>query len=267
MELVIRSIAKASDYTEDINRHKSSEDRAFFHTDFSWIKDVFDPSDQVTPNDYIEWLDNLCKNCLNNNPSDSLKTLQNFGPIEENEVHFVVFNPAFYSIWKEPVEYVDDGYPPPPQSHPTHDIGDQRENIIKGLSKVIQNNQVPDSVHSVFLDLANFIEHCDVDKEKLETQGESLNAFGGWDGIKSLGDCAEKISAYQKAIHYREMEFQKSQNENKTRIAESLISNYSKLNVQEAAEGVLYYAQDCVFSFFHMLNRTKRSYDFRRTAP
>ena len=65
MEHLIRSVAKASDYTEDINRHKSSEDRAFFHTDFSWIKDVFDPSDQVTPNDYIEWLDNLCKNCLN----------------------------------------------------------------------------------------------------------------------------------------------------------------------------------------------------------
>ena len=55
---------------------------------------------------------------------------------------------------------------------------------VKGLSTIIETEQVPDQVHSLFLDLASFIEHCEADKETLQTFGESLEAFGGWKGIK-----------------------------------------------------------------------------------
>ena len=113
--------------------------------------------------------------------------------------------------------------------------------IKQGLSSIIKTEQVPDHVHSVFLNLANFIEHCDADKESLSSFGASLQAFGGADGIQALGDCAEKVSAYAKALHYREMEFlgclitPHDETMNKTRIAENLINIYSK---EMGVEGV-----------------------------
>ena len=245
----LRSKAKPSDYTEDIERHKNN-DKAHNHDEFSWITEAFNLDGQSTPGDFEQWLEALCKHCLNQNPSQSLKTLHNLGKIDGNKVHLIVFNTTFYTIWKDPNDFMDDGYgqaPPPPSNQPNA-IEAYRKDIIKGLSTVIVNEKVPDHVHSVFLNLANFIEHCEADKEKLNTFGESLRAFGGADGIKALGDCAERIAAYPKALHYREMEFLRCQIqpnstiENKREIAESLINIYSKLDVHEAAEGVLDYA-------------------------
>ena len=103
--------------------------------------------------------------------------------------------------------------------------------------------------------MAQFLEHCDADKEKLESIGRSLAAFGGLEGIPKLGNCAERIAAYAKALHYREMEFisinfrerngaRESVQEKKKEIAESLIQIFKKLGLQEAAEGVLQFAKN-----------------------
>ena len=58
-----RSAIRASDYTEDINRNMN-KDKVLFKPDFSWIKDTFDPKGQVTPEDYMEWAETLCKENL-----------------------------------------------------------------------------------------------------------------------------------------------------------------------------------------------------------
>lgn len=246
------SQAKSSDYQTDMDRtaEKAEPQPESGNSDWVWIEDAFDPKGRVTPDDYSEWLEALQKQCLNKNTSNVLKVLNNLGSIDDQKVDAVVFNGTFYSIWRDPPPQQNQMDMMPSSRQTETPIGPKyRDYIIQGLSSIIRTEQVPDHVHSVFLDLANFIEHCDADKESISTFGASLQAFGGADGIKALGDCAEKVSAYAKALHYREMEFMgclitpHDETKNKTRIAENLINIYSKLNATEAAEGVLDYAQ------------------------
>ena len=89
----------------------------------------------------------------------------------------IVFNPAFYAIWKEP--RARNPYDHEDRSNQTDHIKEHREHIVSGLTKIIESEAAPREVQSFFLDLAQFLEHCDADKEKLESIGRSLAAFGG----------------------------------------------------------------------------------------
>jgi hypothetical protein len=69
---------------------------------FHWIQDEFDARNSHTPEDFRDWQAKLSATCLQHNPSDSLKALLKLDKIEDIPVHRIVFNAAFYAIWKEP---------------------------------------------------------------------------------------------------------------------------------------------------------------------
>ena len=245
------NLALSNDFTEDIRRHATNTEKVDVVIQYHWIEDVFDARNYQTPGDFRDWQAKLSSSCLQHNPSDSLKALVKLDKIEDVPVHRIVFNAAFYAIWKEPKPYRDhasDGSQI--ISTPEDQIAKYRPHIITGLTKIIESEGSPREVQSFFLDLAQFIEHCDAEKESLSSFGASLSAFGGVDGIEKLGNCAERIAAYAKALHYREMEFLYQNTKpigdhiKKTTIAESLIQIFKKLGVQEAAEGVLEYAKN-----------------------
>jgi len=84
-------------------------------------------------------------------------------------------------------------------------------------------------VTQTLLNLAEFMEHSD--KGPLPLRDDN--------GIVLLGERAAKCRAYAKALHYKELEFQKGPT---PAILESLISINNKLQQPEAAAGVLEYA-------------------------
>ncbi|XP_028613619.1 serine/threonine-protein kinase mTOR [Grammomys surdaster] len=163
---------------------------------------------RVSKDDWLEWLRRLSLELLKDSSSPSLRSCwalaQAYNPMARD-----LFNAAFVSCWSELNE-------------------DQQDELIRSIELALTSQDIAE-VTQTLLNLAEFMEHSD--KGPLPLRDDN--------GIVLLGERAAKCRAYAKALHYKELEFQKGPT---PAILESLISINNKLQQPEAASGVLEYA-------------------------
>ncbi|XP_036113118.1 serine/threonine-protein kinase mTOR isoform X2 [Molossus molossus] len=163
---------------------------------------------RVSKDDWLEWLRRLSLELLKDSSSPSLRSCwalaQAYNPMARD-----LFNAAFVSCWSELNE-------------------DQQDELIRSIELALTSQDIAE-VTQTLLNLAEFMEHSD--KGPLPLRDDN--------GIVLLGERAAKCRAYAKALHYKELEFQKGPT---PAILESLISINNKLQQPEAAAGVLEYA-------------------------
>ncbi|XP_029141485.1 serine/threonine-protein kinase mTOR [Protobothrops mucrosquamatus] len=163
---------------------------------------------RVSKDDWLEWLRRLSLELLKDSSSPSLRSCwalaQAYNPMARD-----LFNAAFVSCWSELNE-------------------DQQDELIRSIELALTSQDIAE-VTQTLLNLAEFMEHSD----------KGPLPLGDDNGIVLLGERAAKCRAYAKALHYKELEFQKGPT---PAILESLISINNKLQQPEAASGVLEYA-------------------------
>uniref|UniRef100_UPI00358FB62C serine/threonine-protein kinase mTOR-like n=1 Tax=Myxine glutinosa TaxID=7769 RepID=UPI00358FB62C len=163
---------------------------------------------RVSKDDWMEWLRRLSFELLKESPSPALRSCwplaQAYTPAARD-----LFNAVFLSCWSELL----------PQ---------QQEELVRSIELALTSQDIPE-VTQTLLNLAEFMEHSD--KGPLPLQDDN--------GVVLLGQRAARCRAYAKALHYKELEFQKRPT---PAILESLISINNKLQQPEAAAGVLEYA-------------------------
>ncbi|XP_033015388.1 serine/threonine-protein kinase mTOR isoform X1 [Lacerta agilis] len=163
---------------------------------------------RVSKDDWLEWLRRLSLELLKDSSSPSLRSCwalaQAYNPMARD-----LFNAAFVSCWSELNE-------------------DQQDELIRSIELALTSQDIAE-VTQTLLNLAEFMEHSD----------KGPLPLGDDNGIVLLGERAAKCRAYAKALHYKELEFQKGPT---PAILESLISINNKLQQPEAAAGVLEYA-------------------------
>ncbi|XP_069466036.1 serine/threonine-protein kinase mTOR isoform X2 [Ambystoma mexicanum] len=163
---------------------------------------------RVSKDDWLEWLRRLSVELLKDSSSPALRSCwslaQAHTPLARD-----LFNAAFLSCWSELNE-------------------DQQDELIRSIELALTSQDIAE-VTQTLLNLAEFMEHSD--KGPLPLRDDN--------GIVLLGERAAKCRAYAKALHYKELEFQKGPSPS---ILEALISINNKLQQPEAAAGVLEYA-------------------------
>uniref|UniRef100_A0A6I8SE13 Serine/threonine-protein kinase TOR n=1 Tax=Xenopus tropicalis TaxID=8364 RepID=A0A6I8SE13_XENTR len=163
---------------------------------------------RVSKDDWLEWLRRLSVELLKDSSSPALRSCwslaQAYNPLARD-----LFNAAFLSCWSELNE-------------------DQQDELIRSIELALTSQDIAE-VTQTLLNLAEFMEHSD--KGPLPLRDDN--------GVVLLGERASKCRAYAKALHYKELEFQKGPS---PAILESLISINNKLQQPEAASGVLEFA-------------------------
>ncbi|KAJ7306353.1 hypothetical protein JRQ81_009696, partial [Phrynocephalus forsythii] len=162
---------------------------------------------RVSKDDWLEWLRRLSLELLKDSSSPSLRSCwalaQAYNPMARD-----LFNAAFVSCWSELNE-------------------DQQDELIRSIELALTSQDIAE-VTQTLLNLAEFMEHSD----------KGPLPLGDDNGIVLLGERAAKCRAYAKALHYKELEFQKGPT---PAILESLISINNKLQQPEAASGATWY--------------------------
>ena len=157
---------------------------------------------RVTEDDCNDWFRGLSIRILRDSPSLALRSCF---PLAQAHPQITrdLFNAAFLSSWTElsPIAQND---------------------LIEAIKTALRFHESPEIIQ-VFLNLAEFMEHCDKGPLPLESS--------------ILADKAIKCRAFAKALHYKEDEFMKGHL--KMEVLESLISINNKLQQSEAAMGVL----------------------------
>ncbi|KAK6307934.1 hypothetical protein J4Q44_G00212050 [Coregonus suidteri] len=145
---------------------------------------------KVSKDDWLEWLRRLSVVLLKESSSPALRSCwslaQTYIPLARD-----LFNAAFLSCWSELSE-------------------DQQDELIRSIELALTSQDIAE-VTQTLLNLAEFMEHSD--KGPLPLRDDN--------GIVLLGERAAKCRAYAKALHYKELEFQKGAS---PLILESLIS-------------------------------------------
>ncbi|TKS77143.1 Serine/threonine-protein kinase mTOR [Collichthys lucidus] len=145
---------------------------------------------KVSKDDWLEWLRRLSVVLLKESSSPALRSCwslaQTYIPLARD-----LFNAAFLSCWSELSE-------------------DQQDELIRSIELALTSQDIAE-VTQTLLNLAEFMEHSD--KGPLPLRDDN--------GIVLLGERAAKCRAYAKALHYKELEFQKGPS---PLILESLIS-------------------------------------------
>ncbi|KAK1340503.1 hypothetical protein QTO34_019073, partial [Cnephaeus nilssonii] len=133
---------------------------------------------RVSKDDWLEWLRRLSLELLKDSSSPSLRSCwalaQAYNPMARD-----LFNAAFVSCWSELNE-------------------DQQDELIRSIELALTSQDIAE-VTQTLLNLAEFMEHSD--KGPLPLRDDN--------GIVLLGERAAKCRAYAKALHYKELEFQK----------------------------------------------------------
>uniref|UniRef100_A0A4W3GLM4 Serine/threonine-protein kinase TOR n=1 Tax=Callorhinchus milii TaxID=7868 RepID=A0A4W3GLM4_CALMI len=178
------------------------------HVSTTNLQKAWGAARRVSKDDWMEWLRRLSVELLKESPSPALRSCwslaQAYNPLARD-----LFNAAFLSCWSE-----------------LHEA--QQDELIRSIEQALTSQDIAE-VTQTLLNLAEFMEHSD--KGPLPLRDDN--------GIVLLGERAAKCRAYAKALHYKELEFQKGPN---PAILESLISINNKLQQPEAAAGVLEYA-------------------------
>jgi FKBP12-rapamycin complex-associated protein len=121
-----------------------------------------------------------------------------------------LFNAGFISCWNElPFEL-------------------QRE-LTTSLETALSSQNIPPEILQILLDLAEFMEH---NEKALPID------------IKTLAALATKCHAYAKALYYKETEFRQVERPTDANLIEDIISINYQLQLHEAAQGLLKYAQE-----------------------
>ncbi|XP_072012517.1 serine/threonine-protein kinase mTOR isoform X7 [Engystomops pustulosus] len=178
------------------------------HVSTTNLQKAWGATRRVSKDDWLEWLRRLSVELLKDSSSPSLRSCwslaQAYNPLARD-----LFNAAFLSCWSELNE-------------------DQQDELIHSIELALTAQDIAE-VTQTLLNLAEFMEHSD--KGPLPLQDDN--------GVVLLGERASKCRAYAKALHYKELEFQKGPT---PAILESLISINNKLQQPEAASGVLEFA-------------------------
>ncbi|MGH0128951.1 UNVERIFIED_CONTAM: hypothetical protein FKN15_057794 [Acipenser sinensis] len=133
---------------------------------------------KVSKDDWLEWLRRLSVVLLKESSSPALRSCwslaQAYIPLARD-----LFNAAFLSCWSELSE-------------------EQQDELIRSIELALTSQDIAE-VTQTLLNLAEFMEHSD--KGPLPLRDDN--------GIVLLGERAAKCRAYAKALHYKELEFQK----------------------------------------------------------
>ncbi|KAG8434781.1 hypothetical protein GDO86_012940 [Hymenochirus boettgeri] len=178
------------------------------HVSTTNLQKAWGAARRVSKDDWLEWLRRLSVELLKDSSSPALRSCwslaQAYNPLARD-----LFNAAFLSCWSELNE-------------------DQQDELIRSIELALTAQDIAE-VTQTLLNLAEFMEHSD--KGPLPLRDDN--------GVVLLGERASKCRAYAKALHYKELEFQKGPT---PAILESLISINNKLQQPEAASGVLEFA-------------------------
>ncbi|XP_072283025.1 serine/threonine-protein kinase mTOR isoform X8 [Pyxicephalus adspersus] len=178
------------------------------HVSTTNLQKAWGAARRVSKDDWLEWLRRLSVELLKDSSSPALRSCwslaQAYNPLARD-----LFNAAFLSCWSELNE-------------------DQQDELIRSIELALTSQDIAE-VTQTLLNLAEFMEHSD--KGPLPLRDDN--------GVVLLGERASKCRAYAKALHYKELEFQKGPS---PAILESLISINNKLQQPEAASGVLEFA-------------------------
>ncbi|XP_059807691.1 serine/threonine-protein kinase mTOR isoform X1 [Hypanus sabinus] len=161
------------------------------HVSTTNLQKAWGAARRVSKDDWMEWLRRLSVELLKESPSPALRSCwslaQAYNPLARD-----LFNAAFLSCWSELHE-------------------SQQDELIRSIELALTSQDIPE-VTQTLLNLAEFMEHSD--KGPLPLRDDN--------GIVLLGERAAKCRAYAKALHYKELEFQKGPC---PAILESLISD------------------------------------------
>uniref|UniRef100_A0ACB8EEN2 Uncharacterized protein n=1 Tax=Sphaerodactylus townsendi TaxID=933632 RepID=A0ACB8EEN2_9SAUR len=176
----------------------------------SFVLQAWGAARRVSKDDWLEWLRRLSLELLKDSSSPSLRSCwalaQAYNPMarmtsqrkplgEDAKLYHSgekdLFNAAFVSCWSELNE-------------------DQQDELIRSIELALTSQDIAE-VTQTLLNLAEFMEHSD----------KGPLPLGDDNGVVLLGERAAKCRAYAKALHYKELEFQKGPS---PAILESLIS-------------------------------------------
>ncbi|XP_040292611.1 serine/threonine-protein kinase mTOR-like [Bufo bufo] len=180
------------------------------HVSAANLQKAWGAAGRVSKEDWLEWLRRLGVELLKNSSSPALRSCwslaQAYNPLARD-----LFNAAFLSCWSELNE-------------------DQQGELSHSIELALTSQDIAE-VTQTLLNLAEFMEHSDQGPLPLRDDN----------GVVLLGERASKCRAYAKALHYKELEFQKGHS---PAILESLISINQQLQQPEAASGVLEFAME-----------------------
>jgi len=154
----------------------------------------------------VEWLRKFSVELLKESPSPALRACLQLAHMY-HPLARNLFNAAFLSCWTELNEQM-------------------QAQLVSSLEAALLSENIPSDILQNLLNLAEFMEQHDKPLP-IDT--------------RTLGKLAEKCHAYAKALHYKEAEYRKSQNISE--VVGPLIALNNKLQLPQAALGVLSFAQ------------------------
>ncbi|KAI3445863.1 hypothetical protein Pfo_002528 [Paulownia fortunei] len=169
-------------------------------------------SQRSTKEDWAEWMRHFSIELLKESPSPALRTCAKLAQLQPF-VGRELFAAGFVSCWTQLNELC-------------------RRQLVRSLEMAFSSPNIPPEILATLLNLAEFMEH---DERPLPID------------IRLLGALAEKCRAFAKALHYKEMEFEGAcsnrMDGNPVAVVEALIHINNQLHQNEAAVGILTYAQ------------------------
>lgn len=189
------------------------------------IKKTLEISQQITREDWADWLRRFSLEIVQESPSPALRSCISVAT-EYQPIMKELFNASFFSCWME--------------------LGDvlQRD-VARNLELVLLAPTLPADILQFLLNLIEFME--------LAETPLPIDS-------RILGSLAEKCHAYAKALRYKEMEFRKSP----TTAIEALITINNQLQQNDAALGILTVAQtnysiDAKETWYEQLQRWRQA--------
>lgn len=170
------------------------------------LRKAWAASSQSTRDDWDEWMRRFSVELVRESPQHSLRfcleLAKEYFPLVRD-----VFTAAFVSCW-------------------TALSRQARTEFTDNLRTALKSPHMPREILQQWLNVAEFMEQSRIDPIEIH---------------KELGRLAFKCHAYAKALHYKELEFQKQQT---PEAVEALITINTQLQQPEAAEGMLRYSQE-----------------------
>ncbi|XP_047947439.1 serine/threonine-protein kinase TOR-like isoform X2 [Salvia hispanica] len=201
-----------SDPLSDMEEEGRSDPQKPHQVNESRLRAAGEASQRSTKEDWAEWMRHFSIELLKESPSPALRTCAKLAQLQPF-VGRELFAAGFVSCWTQLNEAC-------------------RRQLVRSLEMAFSSPNIPPEILATLLNLAEFMEH---DERPLPID------------IRLLGALAEKCRAFAKALHYKEMEFEgacsNKMDGNPVAVVEALIHINNQLHQNEAAVGILTYAQ------------------------
>jgi hypothetical protein len=175
-----------------------------FTVDEFALRRAWDSSSRSTKEDWLEWMRHVSVEMLRQSPSPALRACLELASTRPRTARDL-FCASFASCWSGLSQ-------------------NGRDALVRALESAFGAPTIPPEIVGTLLNLAEFCEH---DERPLPVEARTLGAI------------AERCRAYAKALHYKETEFVTSP----AACVEAIIAINNRLQLPEAAMGVLVYAQ------------------------